>query len=255
MTGHFCPNCGVSVADDAHFCVECGSDLVPASTPPPVAAQQPPMAPPPPGALPSPLATPAPAMGTPPPPSGSGSTNRNLIIGIVVGLAIVAVLAAGLFAVLRDSGGDTAEAPTADSQETATTGASSDTALDTKVPDLCTLFTAEDFQTVTGEKAGESVSDPGTGAIRGTCTTSAEAGFPLVFLAAYNESDREATLSMVEAQPVDDLGREAYWDDTLGLVIPLEGKDWYLQVLATDGGANLDTSAQVAEIALDRLSG
>ena len=74
-------------------------------------------------------------------------------------------------------------------------------------------------------------------------------------LAAYNESDREATLSMVDAEQVDDLGREAYWDGTVGLVIPLEGKDWYLQIIATDGGADLASSVQVAEIALDRLDG
>jgi hypothetical protein len=128
-------------------------------------------------------------------------------------------------------------------------------ALDTQVPDLCSLFTAKDFQAVTGETAGEPVADEATGAIRGTCTINAEAGFPLVVLAAYNESDRETTLSMVEAEPVDDLGTEAYWDDAIGLVIPLEGKDWYLQVMATDGGADLATSAQVAEIALDRLGG
>ena len=128
-------------------------------------------------------------------------------------------------------------------------------ARDTQVPDLCSLFSAEDFQAVTGETASEPEADGGTGAIRGTCTINAEAGFPLVIIAAYNESDREATLSMVDAEPVDDLGTEAYWDDTLGFVIPLEGKDWYLQVMATDGGADRATSAQVAEIALDRLSG
>lgn len=126
-------------------------------------------------------------------------------------------------------------------------------ALDTQVPDLCSLFTVEDFQAVTGETAGEPQADEGTGAIRGTCTISAETGFPLVMLAAYNESDRETTLPMVEAEPVDDLDTEASWDDTLGLVIPLEGKDWYLQVMATDGGADRATSAQVAQIALDRL--
>jgi hypothetical protein len=124
---------------------------------------------------------------------------------------------------------------------------------DTEVPDLCSLFTAEDFQAVTGETAGEPVAEEGIGAIRGTCAINAEAGFPLVLLGAYNESDREATLALVEAEEVDDLGTEAYWDDTLGLVIPLEGKDWYLQVMATDGGADLDTSVQVAEIVLDRL--
>ena len=139
-------------------------------------------------------------------------------------------------------------APAADTPETAET-------LDTEVPDLCSLFTTEDFQTVTGEPAGEPESGEAMGAIRGTCTISAEAGFPMVMLAAYNESDREATMSMVEAEPVDDLDTEAYWDDTLGLVIPLEGKDWYLQVMATDGGADLASSTQAAQIALDRLGG
>lgn len=74
-------------------------------------------------------------------------------------------------------------------------------------------------------------------------------------IAAYNESDREATLSMVDAEPVDDLGTEAYWDETVGLVIPLEGKDWYLQVKVAGGGADRDESIEVAEVALDRLAG
>jgi hypothetical protein len=126
---------------------------------------------------------------------------------------------------------------------------------DNEVPDLCSLFTTEDFQAVTGVTAGEPEAEAGVGAIRGTCTINAETGFPLVLLGAYNESDREATLAMVEAEAVDDLGMEAYWDDTLGLVVPLEGKDWYLQVMATDGGADLDTSVRVAEIVLDRISG
>ena len=68
-------------------------------------------------------------------------------------------------------------------------------------------------------------------------------------------SGEVSPLEMVEAEPVDDLGTEAYWDDTVGLVIPLEGRDWYLQVLTTDGGADLETSVQVAEIALERLGG
>ena len=78
---------------------------------------------------------------------------------------------------------------------------------------------------------------------------------PLVVIGAYNESDREATMSMFGAEPVDDLGIDAYWNDTIGLLIPLEGKDWYLQVMATHAGAGLATSVQAAEIALDRLDG
>lgn len=134
------------------------------------------------------------------------------------------------------------------------TTAESTEALDSEVPDLCNLFTAEDFEALTGETAGEPGSEDAVGAIRGTCTISAEAGFPLVIIAAYNESDREAALSMVDAEPVDDLGTEAYWDETVGLVIPLEGNDWYLQVKVA-GGADRDESIKVAEVALDRLAG
>lgn len=165
------------------------------------------------------------------------------------------LVAMALAAVLTLTGcGDDAE-PSAETVVPADETPEEFEALDTQVPDLCSLFTAEDFQAVTGETVGEPEAGDATGAIRGTCAISAETGFPLVLLAAYDESDREATLSLVEAEPVDDLGTEAYWDDTLGLVIPLEGKDWYLQVMATDAGADLATSAQVAEIALDRLSG
>jgi hypothetical protein len=153
------------------------------------------------------------------------------------------------------------DAERADETVPSTTTASDETqattteALDSEVPDLCTLFTAEDFEALTGETPGEPTSDPGVGAIRGTCTISAEAGFPLVMIAAYNESDREATLAMVDAQPVDDLGTEAYWDDTVGLVVPLEGKDWYLQVKAAGTDEDRATSVDAAKVALDRLDG
>lgn len=108
---------------------------------------------------------------------------------------------------------------------------------------------------MTGETAGESKSEEGVGAIRGSCTISAEAGFPLAMVAAYDESDREATLGMVDAEPVDGLGGEAHWDDSIGVVVPVDGKDWYLQVLVSDGGADRDASIEAAEIALDRLDG
>lgn len=160
-------------------------------------------------------------------------------------------------------GDDDASDATGSDETTTTEAATSGTeaapeeaqVLDSDVPDLCTLFTVEDFQAVTGEVAGTPESQAEVGAIRGSCSTSAEAGFPLVMVAAYDESDREATLSMVEAESVDDLGQEAYWDDTVGLVVPLEGRDWYLQILATDGGADLETSVEVAEIVLQHLDG
>ena len=76
-------------------------------------------------------------------------------------------------------------------------------ALDTDVPDLCSLFTPEDFQALTGEKAGEPEVDEAMGALRGTCTTSAETGLPLVLIAAYNESDRQSTLDTVSYTHLD----------------------------------------------------
>lgn len=166
-------------------------------------------------------------------------------------LALSAVL------VLGACGGDTDEpaetAPPPEETSSATDTEPADAALDTEVPDLCALFTAEDFETLTGETAAEPEAEEATGAIRGTCTTSAETGFPMVMVAAYDEVDRETTLSMVEAEPVDDLGREAHWDDTIGLVIPIEGKDWYLQVMVAGSDDDRAVAVQAAEIALDRL--
>ncbi|MCB0963996.1 MAG: hypothetical protein KDA98_11965 [Acidimicrobiales bacterium] len=172
----------------------------------------------------------------------------------IAAIAVVAVLALAGCSSDSDSSGETTTSAT-ETEESVDQTTEATEALDTEVPDLCTLFTADDFEAVTGEPAGAPESEAGMGAARGSCTINAEAGFPLVMLAAYNESDREATLSMVDAEQVDDLGREAYWDGTVGLVIPLEGKDWYLQIIATDGGADLASSVQVAEIALDRLDG
>jgi hypothetical protein len=169
----------------------------------------------------------------------------------LVALALAAVLALAACGGGADEPTDTTQVP--EGTTSATEPAPSDEAAATEVPDLCTLFTAEDFEAVTGEKAGAPEAQEPLGAIRGVCTLSAEAGFPLVMIAAYNEADRETTLSMVDAEPVDDLGVEADWGDAVGLVIPLEGKDWYLQIMATDGGADRETSVQVARIVLDRL--
>ena len=178
------------------------------------------------------------------------NTQRTSTLGRLGALALTAVL------VLGACGGDGEPTDTAPAPEATTSAADpgpADEALDTDVPDLCDLFTAEDFEAVIGEPAGTPETQEPIGAIRGTCSMSAEAGFPMVMIAAYDEADRETTLSRVEAEPIADLGVEAYWDDTMGLVIPMEGKDWYLQVLSLGGGADRETSVQVAEIVLDRL--
>jgi hypothetical protein len=174
-------------------------------------------------------------------------------------LAAVAVAAVLVLAGCSSGGDDeSSEGPEPTTETTAPAeGAGDDgaAALDSEVPDLCTLFTAEDFLALTGEVAAAPESDAGVGAIRGTCTINAEAGFPLVLLGAYDESDREATLAMVDAEPVDALGVDAQWDDTVGLVVPLEGRDWYLQVVVRDGGPDQAASIQVAELVLERLAG
>ncbi len=126
-------------------------------------------------------------------------------------------------------------------------------ALDSEVPDLCTLFTGEDFETLTGETAGEPEVGEPMGVIRGTCTTSAEMGFPLVMVAAYDEKDREATLAMVDAEPVDELGVPADYDDTVGLLIPLEGRDWYVTVTVAGTDDDRAQAIEVGRVVLDRL--
>jgi len=146
---------------------------------------------------------------------------------------LAAVVLAAVMA-LSGCGGDTESADETVAPASETPEQSE--ALDTDVPDLCSLFTPEDFQALTGEKAGEPEVDEAMGALRGTCTTSAETGLPLVLIAAYNESDRQSTLDMVDAEPE-------------------EGKDWYLQVAVKGEDDDRAASVQVAEIALDRLNG
>lgn len=126
-------------------------------------------------------------------------------------------------------------------------------ALDSEVPDLCTLFTVEDFEALTGETAAEpEVTEP-VGAIRGSCATNAETGFPLVMVAAYDEKDRETTLGMVDAEPVEELGVPADYDETVGLMIPLEGRDWYIAVTVAGSEDDRAEAIEVATIVLDRL--
>ncbi|MBK9297176.1 MAG: hypothetical protein IPN02_10165 [Candidatus Microthrix sp.] len=71
------------------------------------------------------------------------------------------------------------------------------------MPDLCSLFTPEDFQALTGEKAGEPEVDEAMGALAAPAPP-APKRLPPVLIAAYNESDRQSTLDMVDAEPVDD---------------------------------------------------
>ena len=185
----------------------------------------------------------------------SSPVGRVAFRGLVVALGAVLLLAGCGSG--SESADETVPAAPTTSEGTAadsTTEPDSDD-LDSEVPDLCSLFTAEDFEALTGETAGAPESEGQVGVIRGTCTISAETGFPLVLIAAYDESSRESTLSLVDAEPVDDLGVEAHWDDTLGIVVPLEGRDWYLQVMVTGGGADRDASIQAAQVALDHLAG
>lgn len=123
-----------------------------------------------------------------------------------------------------------------------------------EVPDLCTLLSAEDFESVAGApSAGEPEATPATGAARGMCTWSAETGFPMVMVGAYNASDREATLEMVDAEPVEGLATEADWAAETGVLMVVEGQDWYLQVFTAGTDDDKAASIAAAEIVLANL--
>lgn len=170
---------------------------------------------------------------------------------------IAAAVALALALVLSGCGGD-GEQESADSDATSQPAAPAESeaqpsAVD--VPDLCTLVTAADFESVLGARpGGEPESTPATGAIRGVCTWSAEVGFPMLMISAYDAADREATLEMVDSEPVDGLGAEADWADQTGLLIVVEGQDWYLQVFAAGTDDDRAASISVAEIVLENLS-
>ncbi len=172
------------------------------------------------------------------------------------GLERFGAVALATVLVLGACGGDADETAGADPTAEQTTSAEGQSGeVSTDVPDLCELLTTDAFEAVTGEKADTPEAQEPMGGIRGSCTISAETGFPFVMIAAYNERDREATLSMVDSEPVDGLGAEADWDDTAGLLIALDGRDWYLQVVSTGegGGYDRDRSVEIARIVLDRL--
>lgn len=63
-------------------------------------------------------------------------------------------------------------------------------------------------------------------------------------IGADNASDREATLEMVDAEPVDGLEAEADWAAETGVLMVVEGQDWYLQVFAA--GTDDDKAASIA---------
>ena len=123
-------------------------------------------------------------------------------------------------------------------------------------PDLCALFSAADFETVTGEQAaGEPDTQSSVGVIQSSCTYSTAGGFPMVMIGAYDASGFELTVQTLEGQPVDSLDGDAYWTQGAGIVVGLEGQDWYLQVVATDAGMDYDKdmSTAGAQIVLDNL--
>lgn len=175
---------------------------------------------------------------------------------IVTAIVVVGVL--GLAGCGGDDSSSSDQATPSEATSQPSEDGTTDTAedIDSADPDLCSLFTAEDFETVTGEPAG-GTPDMGQvmGPMRGSCTYNAAAGFPMVMVSAYNAGDRETTLEMVDAEPVDGLGVEAHWAPETGLLISVDGKDWYLQVLATGAGMRFDQarSVEAAELVLDRL--
>ncbi len=125
-----------------------------------------------------------------------------------------------------------------------------------EAPDFCEVFTADDFASVTGSPAG-GPPEQGlvAGAARGGCTYSGEAGFPMIMISAYDAGDREATLSMVDSEPVEGLDVEADWADETGLLVVVDGADWYFQVVATGDGMGFDQarSVEAAKIVLENL--
>lgn len=128
--------------------------------------------------------------------------------------------------VLGGCGDGDSETTDSDPPEQATTSTQDSGGADeasNEVPALCTLLSADEFESVAGApSAGEPVATPATGAARGMCTWSAEAGFPMVMIGAYNASDREATLEMVDAEPVDGLEAEADWAAETGVLMVVE---------------------------------
>ena len=170
-------------------------------------------------------------------------------LGAAASLAVLLVLGG------CGDGGDEA-ATDSDPPEQTTSSAATEEPDETtsEVPDLCALLSGDDFESVTGApSAGEPESTPDTGALRGTCTWSAEAGFPMLMIGAYNLADREATLEMVDSEPVDGLGTEADWSDSTGLMIVLDGRDWYLQVFVAGTDDDKEAAFSAAEIALKNL--
>ena len=175
-----------------------------------------------------------------------------------IGAAVA--LASALVLVGCSSGGhdEATDDGTEQVDETTTTTATDDAggeATGGDPPDLCSLFTAEDFEAVTGQPADEPDVMAPTGAIRGSCTYSTPTGFPMVMIGAYNASDRERTLELTESEPVEGLGAEADWADSAGLLVVVDGEDWYLQVVATGDGAGYDReeSIEAAELVLANL--
>jgi hypothetical protein len=175
------------------------------------------------------------------------------------GRAVATTLTAVL--VLAGCGGGSDEASDSGTPEqTTSSAAASESTSDAgteaggEVPELCSLVTAEDFRTVLGEPTvGDPESTPATGAMRGMCTWTGEVGFPALLVSAYDAADRETTLEMVDATPVEGLGAEAHWADSTGLLIAVEGADWYLQVYVAGADDDQAASEDFARIVLANL--
>lgn len=187
----------------------------------------------------------------------SSCRTRRGLVGIGAAAVLAAVLALGGCGGDGGDGGDGGAGTATEQSATPTEEPSgSSSAQAGEAPDLCELFTADDFRTLTGKPAGGPPEEGMVvGAARGGCTYSAEAGFPMVMISAYDAGDREATLSMVDSEPVAGVGAEADWADETGLLVVVDGADWYLQVVATGDGMEFDQvrSVEAAKLVLAKL--
>lgn len=120
--------------------------------------------------------------------------------------------------------------------------------------DVCALFTAEDFEAVTGAiPSGEPRSLEEGKAALGSCSYIDESGSRSVQVAAWRTSSGGFDLKPA-GEPVEDLDARAYWDEQTGLLVVIDSaEDWYLQVSASGEGNDRARSTKAARLILEKL--
>ena len=111
--------------------------------------------------------------------------------------------------------------------------------------DTCALLTKADAEEVLGATVGAPEVQEPTGALLGGCQYIADNG-STVGVSARPASEYEATVGALDDTEEVDVGAEAVFSESIGLLMTLDGQDYLVQVIALKGSTSPDKATSIA---------